>query len=183
MELGRQRTSWHLSFGDLITLLMTFFITTISLSPLNPATRNRVQSADTTGTSIALKAKEGSRLAQAGIVNDYKELIIQLQDSDFIDQAELVKPEVMLEIKNSIKADGYIVEQLILAACFKSEWLQQELVWEASKQRTLALASQLIDSGLSNDVLELRVLGPNCAALKSPRAEVSAQLAVKFRKR
>ena len=136
---------WLVSFGDLLTLLLCFFVTIIAQSPLNPRSAK----------SEALREKQeaGTEFAPSVSRSLFKTLTLSQQDfqkdSGGIAQA----------LKSSVILDGYEVSKASLSSC--SPGVGETSWFEATKQ-ALSLRRQLIDAGVASPRIEISVRGPNC---------------------
>jgi len=179
MRKGPVASAWYLSFGDLLTLLLAFFITTITLSPLNPASGGRYSAAES-GTTIALDPLSGSGTRNANIANKTRQLVHFMSSTAFLSHNGDLTPEAQDEIKKLVVAEGYRIERAQIELCQNPNSGTDFDPWLLTESQISGLARQLVDIGVDQQALKLRVLGPHCNALLSPSEESKAKLVLDF---
>lgn len=182
-------SSWMLSFGDLLTLLLCFFLCALSFSPLNPHRGNEAiskqnqQLADSTastsvvpvaleraGTALAKLNPEASEFGTLTKPNDSSELVVNLSESDFIRDAWEPVPNAIDKVKSQVRETSYAVLGVKLESCFPEQARAEEAAWAGSMSRILSMRGQLIDAGLPAALMRYRPLGPHCEALEGQEA-------------
>ena len=171
--------SWLISFGDLLTLLLCFFLTIVSFGPLNPKATLPIkgvtsQSNSVTGPEPGVgvgKLGAGTQVAQSrtSSTENQKELRLVFNVEDFLEPTEKLVPAKVIELQKLIKTDGYSVGRVRLESC--SELKSDDQGWFQALSRGFYLRGQFIDAGIEPKRIELRVVGRNCAALKNDPTE------------
>jgi hypothetical protein len=174
-----------LSFGDLTTLLLCFFVSAISLSPLNPLIpqpQNDVSSANfEPGTSIASSQSRES-LTPATRPPEFRYLDEQVLETEFDSKGPELTEAGRARVKERMKLDGYrLVAANILACSGRSAEKSEMKAWQLSSSRILGLRRQLIDVGLKPIRLSHEVLGPDCGVIATQgEPDVSGRIEAKF---
>lgn len=158
--------SWLVSFGDLLTLLLCFFISSISLSPFGksvqvPDNISVIEGSAESQDKIVLALEAGKPFA------DTKQQLTQREfgfsEMDFTDNSRL-----NLESLNRLKAQAIKLigeyPDLEIQTCAQSE-LGSEQNWNLALLRMEKLRGQLIDSGIYPKSIRYEVLGTNCQIL------------------
>jgi flagellar motor protein MotB len=192
-------SNWILSFGDLLTLLLCFFLSIISFSPLNPANNVPViveedQPVEQVSTNVLPDAPTGSEpgTALANLTSSDAELTPErnrsyfsglrfwLNESDYSGLGWEPSEEAAKRIKNQVVRTSYQPKRVTIESCFDAGVKGAETVWAGSISRILNLRSQLIDAGLPSGSFEYRVLGPHCNGLRTQETQdpVEAKTAV-----
>lgn len=196
------QSNWMLSFGDLLTLLLCFFLSVLSLSPLNPANENRInvkenqeviqpkqdqpsvtRSNPGSGTALAKLSTAGGVLTPEQKASDSNMLELLLSQDDFEGLGWDLKAESQLRVKNQVIGTAYPVRRVTIESCFGSVPGSEETAWAGAISRILSLRSQLIDGGLNPNLFAYRPQGPNCNELTQSESEskkVAARLKVEF---
>lgn len=191
INVGRDSTprkeahTWMLSFGDLTTLLLCFFVSAISLSPLNPLIpqhQNIVSDANLEpGTSIA-SSQSRETLTPATRPPEFRYLEEQVLETEFDSQTAELTAAGLARVKERMKLDGYrLVAANILTCSGRMPEKSEMEAWELSLSRILGLRRQLIDVGLKPIRLSHEVLGPDCGVIASQgEHSVSGRIKAKF---
>lgn len=99
---------WLISFGDLLTLVLCFFISIISLSPLNPERKLQIQN----GTPIALNKTE---------IKAEKEkprfISLDLYDSDLAWPEYRLSETAVEKVRDQVLSGSYSYQKLKLETC------------------------------------------------------------------
>lgn len=177
-------SNWMLSFGDLLTLLLCFFLSILSFSSLNPSNdraqkHDKVQGvggpepilADTEGRQTAagtqLANLEGSDEkatlpANASVVNGLR---LWFGESDYVGLGWELSEVAIQRLKSQVVRTAYAPKRVTIESCLGSTVIGDETAWAGSISRILGLRSQLIDAGLAPGTFRYRVLGPYCDVL------------------
>jgi flagellar motor protein MotB len=169
--------NWLLTFGDLLTLLLCFFIAIVSFSPLNNSPKrkeflnksgsyvdqNGVHEnktiSDSTGTTLAdnaLKERHG----------DVRPPIEEFwfEEKDFSTQITDLTEMRSNEFKNLVTTSYYVASQIEIELCRFNKEGDKEQAALLSMLRTQALRRQVIDAmpNLSKEALLLSYSGDSC---------------------
>ncbi|MBN8548945.1 MAG: hypothetical protein J0M12_06495 [Deltaproteobacteria bacterium] len=179
-------SNWMLSFGDLLTLLLCFFLSIISFSPLNPAHKSSekvdkkqgvtkskehevapapAQTVD--GTQLA--NLEGSDekttlLANMSVVDGLR---LWLQESDYAGLGWELGEGAAARLKSQVVRTAYAPKRVTIESCLESTLIGDETAWAGSISRILSVRSQLIDAGFKPGIFRYRVMGPHCAEIRA----------------
>lgn len=163
-------TTWLTSFGDLLTLLLCFFLSILSLNPF-PATKSSEvpaveRSKQQTGTTLANASKEVKK----------REFLIYSHSAGADEQAFLKEVRGMLTASNI--EQSHSITSVSLEGC--SDELEQfeGESWFVSMDRTLSLYRQLIDVGVVSERIVLSSVGPWCKKISSKQNAVQARAVV-----
>lgn len=191
--------SWLVSFGDLLTLILCFFITLISLSPLNPhmagsKDRDKPESyAEVNGASAEKTAAEQSGIPFAlnkeknGAENLKRHyLSVRFDESDFEFDGELLRPAAAEKIKKLVPPEAYRPARLTVESCLQpAAAADTEQALTRSAKTLVVLKRQLIDHmpGLSGVETALRIVKKSCIASSGAEGkQVAAQVVMELEK-
>ncbi len=152
--------NWMLSFGDMLTLILGFFITILSFRTYDPQQIKEIgrQQQIQNGTSLA-KDKESPQLTFAFTEKDYQQ-----------NAAEEVSGVAEL-INQRIKTVTYKVTGASIETCDdRTEGLEGQS-WFNAMGRSLALHRQVIDAGIAPELVKVRSTGPWCSVLRKLPAD------------
>lgn len=178
-------SNWLLSFGDLLTLLLAFFISVFSLSPLNPAVRSaknseRHEQLSTDSRSdkpgFIPRAIPGTALADIGSgarsptqdvrASKAEHLDIWLSAADFEEGTDELGIRAQARIRTQVIGNSYRVLGIKIQSCSELPPELEDIGWMASSRRILALRRQFLDAGVGAEQLRYRVLGSDCTGLR-----------------
>ncbi|MFM1847923.1 MAG: hypothetical protein RL417_1397 [Pseudomonadota bacterium] len=173
-------TVWSTTFADILTLVLSFFIATISVSPLNPASESALKRqipsdpklsgelADKTmvaiegGTSLAVTPMKTASLPPVEV--------LEFTDSDFDGGRERLVPSADERLKNAVRAGGYHRLAVRIESCDRAG---DEL---RGRERGLTLRRQIIDAGGGRATLRLAVLDGFCVSVPGLSADATARV-------
>ena len=166
--------NWLITFGDLLTLLLCFFISawaTVRMknsqsADVTPLKHERI--ADKAGATVDLTLN-GTRIAEDSI--GITSPLLRFRAEDFRGDPEKLGPEARSKLG---KVVDYRDFRWNLEVCSREEEVNNSEKWKISQRRALYLRSQLIDSGLEPEMIGVRVLGPNCNFLEGERSGVDS---------
>ncbi len=180
--LPRRRVSkpsvWLVTFGDLLTLLLCFFIATMTLHPSHSPSTRRATARNSTisgkesvldagqralGTTLALTQDRQSVLHQPP--EEKIEVKVALSDDSFAQVRSKLSDTAKRKLNNAVFTDGYSVRAVVVHACADKKRYAAEETASLSVERALKVRGQLIDSGVAPEVVRVRALGEQCAAL------------------
>lgn len=152
---------WLTSFGDLLTLLLCFFISILAVSPLNPNMPVAISETDGTVSKASLIGQVGTataRRAGIAIANDSSKVAanfgwllqaIELRASDFLPSGLGLQPGAISRLENALLASDYRLALALIGVC-------ESQVWQAGlgQDQVLALRAapiyrQMIDAGVA----------------------------------
>src|SRR5690606_22976012 len=138
-------SSWMLSFGDLLTLLLCFFLCILSFSPLNPHRpsedidkHNQIVALSAaelqgggsvpgqTGTALAELQAEAREFGTLAKVSNSNELVLTLSDSDFAGGGWEATPAVLSRVKSQVIETSYAVLGVKVESCFPERGRAEE---------------------------------------------------------
>ena len=177
---------WLVSFGDLLTLLLCFFLSLIALGPLNrryqkdqarqtPETRRVIQM-----LKLPIQAAEQAGIAIAFSRSGSPSLRFVFNEIDFPADADGLLPAVLERMTNVVKSTDYQIEQISIEVCQNSVGAPVEGSWSESALRSLSLKSQLLDAGIKGGMVRLRSLGAHCDGLQTLKGELRGTAQVTF---
>ena len=143
---------WILSFGDLVTLLLGFFVAIIGYSMQNPVLRG--DKAQPAGTTIAEDKVQGRDTEVR------KQVIIPVAGFD-IATGGLVEigHKILIE---QLNLDGIRVEESSIESCFGDGDTNREQSRFTVMNRALAVAGQVLDRGVPSSTLQVESPGSSC---------------------
>lgn len=161
---------WLLSLGDLLTLLLGFFIALIGSSPLNPAVRSTNSEHSTSNSGGG-----SSRLSDAEVGTAIAELDMQTPETpvrhvvfgedDFEAMGMSMRDGVYGSRVSAAIPESYRVSGMLIESCGGVSGASGASGWDGAAARALAVRGQAIDSGMDAKLIKVRLLGPDCAAL------------------
>ena len=179
----RASSRWLTSFGDLLTLLLCFFICIVSLSrekqPDRP-TRTRLTTWNDMDSDALLYKQTGKQRGGTGIAplrDGPQKVTLRFGREDFTVGGEQLSSQAVDWMKSAIDIKGYRVKPHEVVVCAHNGTPGESADWYRAMQRVSDIRSQLIDASLPVEGLSLQVLGSDCGALRGPRAEQQSTVA------
>jgi|GEM_PF-3208423 len=186
------KARWFVTFGDLLTLLLCFFIAIISQTSNNPPDMSKNNQSEravesskqvlidgpieqpTGGTQFANLTLRGT--AWRGLTAEL-ETVLELRRTDFTELNQ-VSPEVLKQLDglNNIGPSAGMTKRI--EVCVSGV---QQSSWQQAQQRAESLARQINDAGFGALASEIVVLGPYCERLQLP-PQIGIEARVTFRK-
>lgn len=180
---------WLLSFNDLLTLLLCFFLTLLSKGYVQksnnekkPSERNEIGAEQkarlkntTAGTRFATfeigNAPLGIFEEAISPTSGQRELIMRFRTRDYPREGAALKESAVKRLKLGLKFGvldrGYEVDQALVETCFDGlQESSQGYYWHVASERALSLGRQVVDAGVKGSTLRLRALGSNCQIVK-----------------
>jgi flagellar motor protein MotB len=166
---------WLVTFGDLLTLMLCFFLATISLRPLSSTStsalttqNNKVSTAKLNslvqlkgaGTRLAAKEEELSAPRPAEIRKQ-----VVLSEGSFLRARAELSRSAQSQLNNAVTTDGYEVRSVAIQVCTDKKGYVAEKTASLSVERALRVRGQLIDRGISPEALRVRALADSCTGL------------------
>lgn len=149
--------SWLTTFGDLLTLLLCFFVCILSIAPL-----------DETGT-----AKTASNIAEtesgtglAGTLGSGSEIELLIPEAEYAESLTRVSEKVRNMALLQQKPEDTLIREALIETCFNETEVYEGESWYRSIERSLELQRQLVDAGLDENAVAIRSVGPWCETLK-----------------
>lgn len=187
-------SNWFLSFGDLLTLLLCFFLTILSFSPLNPnrelGSVSEKSQTVTAGESLRAaggvqNAVAGTALANLGLGDEKATLPVNasvveglrfwFEESDFVGLGWELSEQSAGRLKNQVVGTAYATKRVTIESCLEAAAVGEETAWAGSISRILTLRSQLIDAGIPAGLFRYRVLGPYCNEVRAVGSQETAR--------
>lgn len=156
---------WQLTFSDLLTLLLCFFVALIGFGQVKPMSGT----GSISGIAFASTTVEGDTF-------QVNELLLHVQDFED-NQREVFQKR----LKNFVFLEGYYSESLTLEVCAKGNPMQASKKWHEATQRMLEVNRQVIDAKVRKESIALRMTESLCE-LKSEEGVVAARVRVRFKK-
>jgi hypothetical protein len=161
------------SFGDLLTLLLCFFIAIVAFHrhgssqiPANdvPDTGNHEEKIDA-GHFYQQDPSDGTPLALLPVSSPGT--VLRLEPADFGGQEEQMTDEAEHWFRTAIKSEDYSLTAVRLEVCGNTSPGREDTGWYLSMRRALAMRRQLVDAGFALEGFEIELLGPDCSKLES----------------
>ncbi|NLF25097.1 MAG: hypothetical protein GX589_05495 [Deltaproteobacteria bacterium] len=160
---------WLVSFGDLLTLMLCFFLSLIAFGPLNRGFQ--MESAKLTlETRKAIQVLKVPRelARQPGITIAFSRdgkpsLKIAFGEEDFQKEREELLPTVLERMVSIVKSVQYDISEVKIEACRIDARGSAGGGWQAGSRMALGIRSQLLDAGIKSASLKLRSPGGHCA--------------------
>ncbi len=174
---------WSTTFADILTLVLSFFIATISISPLNPASEaakkrqipsvSQESGAGADRTAVAVSA--GTPLATMTRRDPQRNPVevIELLDSDFAAGFREVAPLARERLKTAVIPDGYQRTSVRIESCDRAG--NEELGFE----RGMALRRQVFDAGGGRPTIRLAVSDGDCRGLADLSPTATARVTIR----
>jgi len=161
---------WLITFGDLLTLLLCFFLAIISLNS------QKIKELVTKRTI----SSPGTLLAQP--TSGEKRLWLTLSENEV--ESDNLNSLLKTKLAGLSKAEKIEIADVYIEVCDLSEEFNDEWKWHSSLERVLTLKRQVVDAyRLPNlKMVAERVLGPYCQGLSKKGADVIAAIGLKLRK-
>lgn len=144
---------WLVTFGDLLTLLLCFFLSIVAIDGERIRDKVSQKNSDISGTGIA---KREGREIKKWLSFDQKEV-----------EGGAFRATLKGKLSDHFKDQPLEFTRVILEICDRESGLGQEWNWHGATSQALAVRSQIVDAmpELDEEMLFLRVVGPNCQAL------------------
>jgi hypothetical protein len=139
---------WLLSFGDLVTLLLGFFVAIIAFALQNPPK-----------PQMEIKALDGTTIAQ-DIPNNASRLSVievQLPASSFDQTTGELGGDEAKTLITQLNLSSLKVESVLLESCFEGQSNDRESIRFMVMGRALAIASQLVDAGVNAELIQIEL--------------------------
>ena len=179
---------WFITFGDLLTLLLCFFLAIIpmiakksSFDIKNTRLNQEVGNLNSQNLQIQhLPAADGIQIAKLALPPEASRdgatespTVFMLRNEDFSD-AGLVTDRVTNHLKELVKSGSTEGLSKRIEVCAANG---QQDNWLLAQQRALSIVRQINDSGFSGQASEIVVLGPHCELLQSvPQIGIAARV-------
>lgn len=166
---------WQVSFADLLTLLLCFFVALAAGNQFKPPKSEPMNSITETGTQIAknqvVETDEGSKTLW---------FAPEMFDSNNFE----LHVSSLNELENALRSESYIIKRVQVATCDASLNASKAENWDFSMRRILGLQRQITDIGIDKKILVGRLLGPACMALDSGNQEKQqvAKIIIEYKK-
>lgn len=158
---------WLITFSDLLTLVLGFFLVVISLSDIGKRTPP-VEVATDNPNAVTVSAARGDResgTAIAEVITSPSVSEFHLRSSDFENGSAALDSDRLEKIKKAVALTGYKESQIRIETCSESGGEQDGQNWFIALGRVSALRRQLLDAGVGGNPIEMRVLGAHCHLL------------------
>jgi len=168
--------SWATSFGDLLTLMLCFFLIIIVSSrqeelqgadsvDVTTRTYEGIQKEPIFSQKASLKQTNGISFAKPKSVPAVYELL--LTESNILNSSELIRK--ISDIRSFlIEGEGKELSfRVVIEACDLSQTGDEGAGWLSAMKKVLVLRSQLIDSGLNKESFRIRALGGHCNLIEA----------------
>ncbi len=147
---------WLLSFGDLVTLLLGFFVAIIAYAMQHPQKASDSNGIDNTGTALAeVSIREESEPSS-------KLLLIPAQGFDPDTGAVTEFGSNLLKSLGEINLSA--AQKVLISSCTAHGRRSEELTQFTGISRTLAIASQLLDRGMNPSRVQVEFVAGGCRA-------------------
>lgn len=159
---------WIVSFGELLTLLLCFFLLAMSLSPLNPAVRSARDKSgtiiDKSGTNNATSGAPGTRLAISKIEGgDLTLLQHRFAPGDFDQSSGALSESGLEKAKRIVVPEGYDLKRISVEFCSTAS-AEGELGREArSLSGLMSIKRQLFGAGFEKSSFRLAPESGSCS--------------------
>lgn len=180
-------TIWIVSFGDLLTLLLCFFLLAISLSPLNPEAIKQANRVTTRNEEVKSQAHSvdtqiadsGTALAKLSLGNGDTALAeYRFTSGDFVSGQDKLTDSGQLRVKSIAIPAGYVMKRATAETCVDSGELELSAAEDLAFRQSLRLRSQLVDAGIEQLHLRLGSAAGGCdsAGSETVAAKVTLEL-------
>lgn len=166
-----QSAIWIVSFGDLLTLLLCFFLLALSLSPLNPAVRRTINNSETyldkSVTTKASSAAPGTPLANSKIEGgDLTLLKYDFAPEDFLEPSGALSASGLEKAKRIVVPGGWKVRSVSIELCGPQSGEGASADYSAALNKAMAIRRQLFDAGFERSGLRLSANSEGCSTAK-----------------
>jgi len=178
--------NWLLTFGDLLTLLLCFFIAMVSFSDLNTSPQKKEYQAKSVDYKAATQPEMNSgRLSSNGTtlaLNEVRQESKSASDSfeeywfvekDFSNLVTDIDPRSAEELKRRVTRLDYRAKQIEVQTCDAKNQLHDGTSNEVAVLRALALRRQVIDAlpSFNAEAVRIKVLENGCEEFETNKNE------------
>lgn len=166
---------WLVTFGDLLTLMLCFFLATISLRPLyvsphSSVTERKAETFRTKPDAAVGAETAGTRLAATQLEPSVPqpeeiEVSVALTEASFAGSPAYFSRTVRAQLRKAVFTDGYDLRTVTVHACAGNRRYAAGQTASLSVERALRVRGQVIDMGVAPQAVRIRALGRDCAAL------------------
>jgi len=170
---------WLISFGDLLTLILGFFVAVVSQTPLNPAFKPPINQESLLQNGVEIPKSEagtvaGTQFAKAKAKKQvFKGFILRLSERDFVQSKNSLRRRAQYQLKKRVRLVAYRLSTARIESCTEGLGNQS---WLGSIERTLLIRRQLLDAGVAPRAIELGALGGNCRHFGSEATKAKLDL-------
>jgi len=185
-NLARSQMRWLVTFGDLLTLLLCFFLSIVSFGPLNPTQRvleEEVTKPDEPINPVMPPEIDSEQVSGPTIAltnSDTMETLLRFTEQDYVGGGELFTSEASEKMRSELEPEGYEVESVVVESCYGKPEYPDGRSWFMSVSRALGLRSQLIDAGVSPASISIRTVGYRCDAIREQDEEMVTRLTLTY---
>lgn len=182
---------WQVTFGDLLTLMLCFFLALLSLGPLGDGEKiNKVK-------GVKLSMQEPGRVSLNRVRGGLPGIVLARR---FNDATALAPPRLLRErgywlsfserayaghqfelgaqakhrLAKALRVKGYEIQGATVETCCGPPSVGEAPCWELSARRGVSLHGDLVSLGFKATDIRLRVLGRHCHALQGRERKASA---------
>ena len=174
---GANTIVWLISFSDLLTLLLCFFLCLAAFGRFDGTLRqaNSKISQDNLNTNGVPNAAS-SVVTSGGTVVANKSieagsLQALLTEADFGSDGSEVKSSGQDKLKKLLETVAYKPTAVLIETCGVRVDRENERAWLQGMSRAVALKGQLLDAGIDGQRLIFRNVGPHCEVIEGGEVE------------
>ena len=182
--MRKRRTPWLVSFGDLLTLMLCFFLATITFKPRLAPTKDEVTHRSNREISEVKPITAASALSGTHFANTHRRQGVifrsfspksvfdfRLKNSDFDSRTGLLRRSSALGLKRIVSSSSYSFGMIEIHSCVNEVTADVGEALQSSMNRALAVRGQVIDAGVAANLVRTRILGGDCLALPGEKAQ------------
>lgn len=175
--------SWWVSFGDLLTLLLCFFLALVGFGTLRisvPATLSNEPGRGNSELGQAKFISQGDGTPFALYESEPVVVSLRYAERDYAADQEMLTAEAAGKLKTEVSKSPYDITAVHVETCATVPGKGAGHSWLHAMSRGMALRSQVFDAGVSAELITLRVLGGHCEVLGAgiDEAPVVSQITV-----
>lgn len=166
-------SGWLTSFGDLLTLLLCFFICIVSLSRKDPAAIigpqdvMRWNDKKFDQARVEANGETVGGITIAPLTGEPEKITLHFGREDFAANGEKLSSQAVEWMKSAMFVEGYRTAPQEIVACGHSGAPRESADWYRAMQRVFNLRGQLIDAEITTQGIALQVLGSDCSSLQA----------------
>lgn len=177
----QQKNLWLVSFGDLLTLMLCFFLSLVAYGHVKPAssgpdvasTNCNDRQSDPNCVASNPEKVDGTSLAnyQISSTSAGETLIFNFNENDFEAETGQLKLMAYDRVKTVVETKEYVPKTVFVEVC---STVGSDGGWFDSLKRAVAIKSQLFDTDRFKLHLNIRSVGPYCESIE--QAETTQQV-------
>ncbi len=163
-----------ITFGDLLTLLLCFFVTTLTTGPLSTRKEAKESKAvrpivEPTMLSQAHGTVLASNLEESSVVPTISTTAVRVLTLNKVafERWGGLSAEGLGKLSSFVTAEHFMTATAEVEVCADSSGAGSNVAWALSRQRVQAVYDVLVGLGVEPSNINFRAMGPHCGATGS----------------